>query len=1061
MGVTKIQRGNAGYWIEAVAEGDEDYYTKPGEAPGRWIGGLAQELGLEGQVSRDAYAAALAGQHPASGEVLVRRPEPRTFTDSAGRERHVDPVLGYDVRFAAPKSVSLLYGVGLPEVREAVVAAHDRAVAEGFAYLEQNACFVQRGAGGAYIDPGAGLIGMAFRHRMSRAGDPALHTHVVTPNTTRAKSDGRWLSLASPKGRFAFYQHAKAAGYVYQAALRAELARELGVEWGPVQNGHADVAEIGRQVIDHFSRRRAEILEAMAERGVNSAAAAVVAAYRTREAKDYGVDPDRRRQEWIARAAEFELTPEGIDGLIAASPCREPRPLLRSDREAALASLEQSRSHFDRREVICALAGQLPDGASAEHLEAAADELLGSEQVIEIHRGSDPLAPTYFTTPRLWALEQRFVKTALEGREVGACVVGEETLAAVLERHRYLGADQREMVARLLRGGERIVAVAALPGTGKTTALAAAREGWEAAGHRVIGVATARSAAGELADAGVPSTSIAALLIRAEELRSRGVDPLPARTVVFMDESSTTATPDAAALAELVEACGGKLVAIGDPRQIGAVGPGGLYGHLTQAVEPSVLTEIRRQRAEVDREIVRLAHAGRGSDALDLLRAEKRLTIADSQEEALAALVLDWHASFAKGKDAVMIARRNRDVEELNARGRALLREAGRLGSQGIEVAGQRFAVGDRVITRVNTPRLSNRERWEVVAVEEHRRRVELSRVGGDGRTVTLDADYLGRRTPSGEPALQHAYAMSAYATESKTFEEAFALLDAGASRNEFLVSVSRSRGPTHAYGVAALELTDPELGPGMREIEDEAHEIRAAAERPEEEIASLLVSERERIAEFSPFGLALRREELERRSAEAAATSPTEERLASLDAWIERSEGQLRRLEAEPAGRAGIEAARADAERALAELRSERIELVTALQSEPRPPALDPAERLELGLIRERMEQLRRREIAAERLDPSPSVREALGERPADPARAAAWNEGVEAIYSYRQSNRVSSREAGLLGHEPRNPRQRVAWREAQRRLEQARTALTQERSRERGAEQGIEIEV
>ena len=122
---------------------------------------------------------------------------------------------------------------------------------------------------------------------------------------------------------------------------------------------------------------------------------------------------------------------------------------------------------------------------------------------------------------------------------------------------------------------------------------------------------------------------------------------------------------------------------IGDPRQIGAIGPGGLYGHLTQIVEPSVLTEIRRQRAEVDREIVRLAHAGRGSDALDLLRAEERLVIADTQEQALGALVLDWCAAFAEGEDAVMIARRNRDVAELNARARELLAEQGRLGAEG------------------------------------------------------------------------------------------------------------------------------------------------------------------------------------------------------------------------------------------------------------------------------------------------------------------------------------------------------------------------------------------
>ena len=120
---------------------------------------------------------------------------------------------------------------------------------------------------------------------------------------------------ASPRRRAAppFWRQAKAAGYVYQAALRADVTRELGLEWQPVHNGYADLAGIERPVIEHFSQRRAEIVAAMAERGVSSAAAAEVAAYRTRDAKDYGVDPDTQRAEWIARAAEFDLTPDSID----------------------------------------------------------------------------------------------------------------------------------------------------------------------------------------------------------------------------------------------------------------------------------------------------------------------------------------------------------------------------------------------------------------------------------------------------------------------------------------------------------------------------------------------------------------------------------------------------------------------------------------------------------------------------------------------------------------------------------------------------------------------------
>jgi len=1072
VGITKIQRGNAGYWINAVAEGGDDYYTKPGEAPGEWIGELSDELGLEGRIDRDEYAAALAGQHPDTGEELVRRPKPRTFTDSVGRERHVEPVLGHDVRFAAPKSVSLLYAVGSPEVRSAVVAAHDAAVRDAFSYLERNACFVQRGPGGSEIQPGAGLMGMAFRHRMSRAGDPALHTHVVVPNTTRALSDERWLSLASPKGRSAFWQHAKAAGYVYQAALRAEVTRELGARWGEVRNGHADLAAIERPVIEHFSQRRMEIVEAMAERGVASAAAAEVAAYRTRDAKDYGVDVDERREEWISRAAEFDLSAESIDEMLSRSRPHEPAALALAQEEAALASLESTNSHFDRRHVVCALAGEMGEGASAETIERRADRLLGSDRVVEVHRGSDGLAPTYFTTLRTWERERRFVAIAEQGRGAGVATVDEAALDAVLERHRYLGADQRAMVERLLRGGERIVPVAALPGTGKTTALAAAREAWEAAGHPVVGVATARSAAGELTDAGVPSTSIAALLIRAEEARSLGLQPLRPGTVVFADESSTTSTADSVALAELVTECGGKLVEIGDPRQIGAIGPGGLYGHLTQIVEPSVLTEIRRQRAEVDREIVRLAHAGRGSDALDLLRAGERLVIADTHEGALAALTLDWHLAFAGGDDAVMIARRNRDVAELNARGRELLRSEGRLGTEEVEVGGQRFAVGDHVITRVNTPDVSNRERWEVSALDAERREIELARIGGDERAVVLRSAYLDYRTTSGEPSLQHGYAISAYAAESKTFERAFALLDAGASREEFLVSVSRSRGPTVAYGAAAMELTDAELGPGMRRLEDPAHEIRAAVERPADELPALEVSARQRVAAMNELGLAERLGELEQRRAGTERVSPAQEQLTLLDrriAGVERGLEGLRGEYAELVAQRRPDAERVesvteagrDASERLAELRGERAELAEQVSDEDRPSPLSAAEQLELGLIEDRMAQLRRRDIALERLDPSPMIREALGGRPGDPVRVAAWNEGVEAIYSYRQRHDVRSHEAGPLGAEPGDGRSRADWRETQRRLAQVRAVLEQGRTQELEVEQDAGIEL
>jgi conjugative relaxase-like TrwC/TraI family protein len=1070
IGVTKIGRRNANYWIQAVAEGGDDYYTKPGEKPGEWMGQLAAELGLEGEVDRDAYAALLAGKNPITGDILVRRPEPRVFVDAAGKTRRKEPILGYDIRFSAPKSVSLLWAVGSPQVQAVVERALDEAIRESLGHLEQHACFVQRGKGGTVIERGAGFLSMKFLHRSSRAGDPALHAHLVTANMTRAVSDGRWLSLANPKQQSPLLREAKSTGYVFQAVLRSELTRELGVEWNEVVNGYADILGVPRAAIDHFSRRRGEIVEEMAQRGATSPAAAEVAAYRTRDAKDYSVDPDSQRQDWRSQAAEFDLTERSIDRLLARTKSRQPRPIGARELADALAALESTHSHFDRRDLLCAVADQMRAGAGAGELQRAVDGLLAGDRVVQIHRGEGLLETSYYTTPRLWQLEQRVIKAAREGQRAGVGVVDEAMVGAVLARHRYLSAEQLQMVRRLTTGGERIVTVAALPGAGKTTALRAAREAWFEADIRGVGIATARSASGELQDAGiVPATSITDLLIRGERRASEGRQPLPSGTVIVMDESSTTSTPQMAAVVDLVEACEGKLVCIGDPRQIGAVGPGGLYGHLTDVIEPSVLTEIRRQRDPLDRHVVELAHGGRGSDALDLLRSRDRLVIADTLDQTLDAQVLDWYRDFAEGNDAVMIARRIRDVADLNARAREILVSEGRLGKESVRVGGYDFAVGDCVVTRVNSPAVSNRERWEVIGVDASESHLKMRRIGGDERTIVAGPGYLERRTDNGEPAIQHAYALTTYATESKTFDSAYALLDGGISREDFVVAVSRATGPTTAYGVAASELLDADLGPATRDIADPAHDIRVGAERVAAEFAASEVADRKRIDRLGAAELAPRREQLRKNAVPRDRPNAAEEQLHQLDTRIAETIDRLSDLDAERAKLAAsdaidrhrlslIESNERLSRRQLQRLEGDRQPMAAAARAESRQPSgLSGAERTELALIEDKLLRIRRREVAEQRMRPSKLVVDAIGTRPEDPTKAAVWNEGVDLILEYRQCHRVTSADGHPLGPKPREASRRSERRAAELRLQRIQHALGHQQDRATARTAGI----
>jgi conjugative relaxase-like TrwC/TraI family protein len=100
------------------------------------------------------------------------------------------------------------------------------------------------------------LVGAAFVHRTSRNGDPQLHTHVLAANAVLGE-DGRW---SAPDAR-GLHAHARTAGFVYQASLRAGLVESLGVAFGPVHRGAAEIEGVDPAALRQFSTRRAEIEE--------------------------------------------------------------------------------------------------------------------------------------------------------------------------------------------------------------------------------------------------------------------------------------------------------------------------------------------------------------------------------------------------------------------------------------------------------------------------------------------------------------------------------------------------------------------------------------------------------------------------------------------------------------------------------------------------------------------------------------------------------------------------------------------------------------------------------
>jgi hypothetical protein len=300
-----------------------------------------------------------------------------------------------------------------------------------------------------------------------------------------------------------------------------------------------------------------------------------VAALDTRQAKDYGVGAESLRDRWREQAARLGFEWERLAELTGRAVEQQ---LTREAVERATAELgspqglTRERASFTWREVIQAWCDRLPQGAEVRMAEALADAFLDSEHTLplasdmrglthsDVIRRADGrvIAATSeerrHSTPELLAIEKQLIESTLSRRDEGAGVVGEPSVAAALERRPTLSDEQAAMVRRLTQAGDGVQLVTGKAGTGKTFALDAAREAWQADSYTVIGAAVARRAAHELQDgAGIESTSLAALL---EDLRLGGDYGLPPRSVVVLDEASMAGTRQLAELLVHAEAAG-------------------------------------------------------------------------------------------------------------------------------------------------------------------------------------------------------------------------------------------------------------------------------------------------------------------------------------------------------------------------------------------------------------------------------------------------------------------------------------------------------------------------
>lgn len=809
LNIGKIRANGVDYLLNAVANGSEDYYSGSGEAPGQWLGAGAAMLGLSGEVSADELHRLLAGQHPATGDML-------RDTDAK--------IPGFDLTFRAPKSVAVLWGLGTEEVRAIIREGHDAAVAEAFAHMEQSACHVRRGHAGAVREEGGGFVAAAYRHRTSRAGDPLLHTHVACGNLARGP-DGRWTAIVHPE----LYREAKAGGSLYQAALRRHLTAALGVDWSEIVNGCADIEGIPDELLELFSKRRQEIEAEMESRGEHSAGAAQAATLATRRPRAGHREP----AEWSAEAAEYGVPPSGVTTLqdrwtveareagytLDQATILNRAELSTLDDEDASklitrllgpSGLTQMKAAFQRNDVVVAVCQALPAGVlTSAEIEALVDSTLSQEAVIPLdvgRAGMDPAA--WYSTEDLLATEASIIASARSRAEAGVAEVPEATVEAVCEG-RGLSDEQSVMVARLCGSGAGVEVVVGRAGSGKTYALGVCREAWERMGVPVLGVALAARAAQNLqAESGIEATTVRSVVTRVQ-----GGTELPAGTVAVVDEAGMVGTRDLAALSSAVDRASGKLILVGDYRQLSEIEAGGVFRSLAKEESAVTLLANQRQSDEGEREALSELRHGDPSRYLEWATEQGRIVLTESPDGLVERMAADWWEGAEAGAAPLVLAYRRADVRNLNVACRERMRAAGRLGEEELSVGSapkrnaedrrRTYAVGDRIVLTktVHWPdfEAANGTTGTVAVIDAAAG--GLSMTTDEGGLMTLPSKYLAAGFTD------HGYSLTGHKAQGQTSHETLVLVDDLASREWLYTSASRAREGTRLYMVESVDL--------------------------------------------------------------------------------------------------------------------------------------------------------------------------------------------------------------------------------------------------------------
>lgn len=707
---------------------------------------------------------------------------------------------------------------------------------------------IRKGKDGKELHRVEEILAVPFLHSENRSGQPFYHFHFDVMNVAKG-FDGQLYTLNTDR----IGENASKYDAIFMSRMKDALEKEMGLTFEKVLHKD-DVADdfqkdadrkvvsfdipdaaIPEAVREYRSARQKEIDEELKKLKKQGHTAKEIARLETRDEKT-DLSPSQLRDQWSKEFSRLGWTHEQmLQDLenVKTNKVIEPAPddltieksLLRHTKQVEFTE-DQFKAH-----AIKQLIGHMSLGKA----ERRAEELFKTECVLMMDKEkaeyfkpflegkiTDPVEyqtfqikygkEVRFTTHRILDMDRYVVESTKareieEGFKLDKTQIQRAILAFESAKGFTLAPGQKDAILAATTAPGAVVSIQGRAGAGKSTLARVIKEQYEAKGFNVWGTSTSSSATKVLAkDTGLDDKQALNAAKLLQDL-DKGKAKLTAKSVVLVDEAGMMDTDTYYRLMKHSNQAGAKIVLLGESEQLAAVGFGGHLKTLSDRFHTARVTDINRQKDQLEREMVEDFASGRSHKAIKYLHEQGRVVITDTTKERVAKLVDDYFASKHETEDKLIVAATNEDVDNLNDAIRERLKAQGSIGKQGINIKGKdgyerEFSIGDRVIFTkkaksedIEEATLNNSDIGEVKEFRKGARGAitSMKLKMGDGKEVWIST--------SKEQPLKHAYAVTIHKSQGQTKQESFYFVSSNLnSLNQAYVACSRHKETVTMY---------------------------------------------------------------------------------------------------------------------------------------------------------------------------------------------------------------------------------------------------------------------